>query len=174
MVLAELLKLSVVLIGIFLELGVVQVKLPLVPTVISADYNTGLWSTLAPMPTARRYHRCTTIGSKIFVIGGRDSNQKPLDSMEVYDYNTGLWSTLAPMSAHRYYHSCTASGSKIFVVGGQDSNTVLDSVEVYDYCTDLWSTMPPMSTARYDHSCTATESNIFVESKSVKWVKTRR
>ena len=127
------------------------------------DSSTGSWSTLPPMSTARGDHRCTAIGSKIFVIGGMDSNEQGLDSVEVYDSSTDLWSTMAPMSTARHSHSCTAIGSQIFVVGGCDSNSkALDSVEVYDSSTDLWSTLSPMSTARHSHSCTAIGSKIFV------------
>merc|ERR1712086_1234478 len=123
---------------------------------------------MPPMPTARCIHSCTAIGSQIFVVGGMDSNNKTLDSVEVYDYCTGSWSTMPPMSTARHSHSCTSTsctaiGSKIFVVGGYDRHgKTLDSVEVYDYCTGSWSTMAPMPTARHSHSCTAIDSQIFV------------
>ena len=112
------------------------------------DYCTDLWSTMAPMSTARQAHCCTAIGSKLFVVGGMDSNYQALDFVEVYDYCIGSWSTMAPMSNARVGHSCTLIGSKIFVVGGKDSNRkTLDSVEVYDYCTDSWIILTPISTA---------------------------
>ena len=39
------------------------------------DSTTDLWSTLAPMSTARSNLTCTAIGSKMFIVGGRDSSK---------------------------------------------------------------------------------------------------
>ena len=74
------------------------------------------------------------------VVGGRDSNSKMLDSVEVYDSSTDLWSTLSPIPTGRKCHSCTAIGSKILILWSMEklegsNHQEVDSVEVYDSVT---------------------------------------
>ena len=57
------------------------------------DYCTDLWSTLAPMSTARQAYCCNAIGSQTFVVGGEDSIHRAIDSVEMYDCCTDLWSS---------------------------------------------------------------------------------
>ena len=67
---------------------------------------------MAPMSTARYSHSCTAIGSRIFVVGGRDSNYQAVDSVEVYDCTTDLWSTCTtPAEEGSMSESCLSAGS---------------------------------------------------------------
>ena len=114
------------------------------------------WKELAPMPTARGAAVATTVGDKIYVIGGASVHpgqkivglsatvpHRALGTNEAYDPATNRWETRSPMPTARNHAAIGAVNGKIYVLGGRigavfvvASNT--DVVEEYDPATDSW------------------------------------
>ena len=66
------------------------------------DLESGVWSSLASMPTARYGHRLGILENKIWVIGGNDGSD--LNIVEIYDPLTDM--------DHRAKYECEPSPSK--------------------------------------------------------------
>ena len=85
------------------------------------------------MVEARRAHTCNTgefegqLG--IFVTGGLDSSNKPVNTVEFYLAAVDRWRSIASMANTRYYHSTTMVGGSIVVAGGGPS---YQSVELFN------------------------------------------
>ncbi|MDA2932434.1 hypothetical protein MYX19_04685 [Nitrospinae bacterium AH-259-F20] len=122
----------------------------------------GSWSTLEPMPTARRAPAAAVIDGKLYVVGGflgfpccpaPPGAGAPLGTLEKFDPDTDSWetsegveATLTPMPTPRSNLAAGVINGKLYVVGG--SGSILDTVEVYDPATDTWSTETSMPTPR--------------------------
>jgi hypothetical protein len=115
----------------------------------------------SPEPLCRR--RADAMVTKIFAVGGADSTDTALSSVECLDPLTGEWSVLAPMSTVRYAHGVAVVDGKIFAVGGKDgTNTRLSSVECFDPLTGVWSALAAMSTARSSHGVAVVDDKLYV------------
>ena len=91
------------------------------------------WWTLASMLEPRRAHTCHTGDFEgqhgIFVTGGLDSSNHPVNTVEFYVAATDSWRSIASMANPRYYHSTTMVGGSIVVAGGGPS---YQSVELFN------------------------------------------
>jgi N-acetylneuraminic acid mutarotase len=115
------------------------------------------WKALAPMPIKRGGAVATSVGDKIYVIGGATTQpwakenflspvtpQRGLGTVQAYDPATNTWKELTPMPTPRNHAAIGAVNGKIYVIGGRvgaafiglASDTSL--VEVYDPATDTW------------------------------------
>ena len=95
---------------------------------ISKELNS--WTTGTPMPTARFYIASSTVGDKVYVIGGYHSAV-----LEIYDPVTNSWSTGKPMPTARYSLTSSVIDGKIYAIGGSGTNAG-DKVELYDPVTN--------------------------------------
>jgi hypothetical protein len=95
------------------------------------------WSSISPMPTARRAAAAATVNGVIYVFGG-SGGVDLLATVEAFDTTTGMWSTRAPMPTPRRAAAATAVGSVICVFGGVGATGDLATTECYDPTTDKW------------------------------------
>jgi len=115
-----------------------------------------VWTTVAPMPTARAGAVAAAVDNTIFVIGGRTTAGGPcgsgpyLATVEKYDVDTNTWSTVAALPSPRADLAAVAHGGKIYVFGGCTAPaSVTSEVDVYNPETDTWTTgLTPMPTPR--------------------------
>ena len=130
---------------------------------IQADYNynlpsiaitpytppTTVWTTMAPMPTARSILAIGVVNNKIYAIGGYDGS-KVLDTNEEYDPVENTWTTKAPMPTPRDGFAIGVVNNKIYAIGGWDHRTYTNYAvnEEYDPATNRWTTKSPMPTPR--------------------------
>ena len=102
-------------------------------TSLLSESNSASWWTLASMLEPRRAHACKTGEFEgqhgIFVTGGIDSANHPVNTVEFYVAETDCWRKVASMANARYYHSTTMVGGRIVVAGGGPS---YQSVEVFN------------------------------------------
>jgi hypothetical protein len=88
----------------------------------------------------------------IYVFGGVDAGNTPLDSVERYDPTTGLWSTAASMPhGARWGMAACVAGDNIYVIGGQSAtSTALRTVELFNTKAGMWFTVsvPSLSVGR--------------------------
>jgi N-acetylneuraminic acid mutarotase len=108
-----------------------------------------VWSSKAPMPTARgALATATGKDGTVYAIGGYDGAD--LATTEGYDPVTNAWATLAPMPTARHGLAAARLGTKIYAVGGFNSFLPLGTLQVYNPATNRWSTKAPMPTPRGD------------------------
>merc|ERR1740130_1988209 len=83
-------------------------------------------------------------------MGGADSDDNMLNSVECFDPVSGAWEVVAPMGTARYVFGAAMVSSKVYVIGGVDSdNNTLNTVECFDTATGAWEVVAPMGTARH-------------------------
>jgi len=86
---------------------------------LSGSFSAGnLWSSMAPMPTARSDFGAAAANGKIYAIGGIDDNGGVLDTVDVYDPSSNSWSTAASMPTARSAFAAAAVNGKIYAMGG--------------------------------------------------------
>lgn len=98
-------------------------------TVEAYSIETGVWSTIPPMPTGRRDLGVAVIGSKLYAVGGCGGdgseldykNCEPLDVVEMYDPTTQMWSTLKSLPIPRHGFAMGIYGSQLIVAGGSSA-----------------------------------------------------
>jgi hypothetical protein len=97
-----------------------------------------------------------------FVMGGEDSTERTLRSMERYDALSGQWSVAASMgTARAFFGACVIEG-ELYVCGGQnDEDGMLRSVEKYSSTTNTWSDAAALPTARSRHAVVASGLNMY-------------
>ncbi|XP_035674545.1 kelch-like protein 24 [Branchiostoma floridae] len=94
-------------------------------------YHAGLdsWSKLAPMNTARDYHKLAVVQGKAYAIGGRTSDS-PLHLttvVEVYDRSLNKWTEGVPLPQPRYLHAAAVLDGSIYVIGGRGADDLATS-----------------------------------------------
>jgi len=108
------------------------------------------WRGLPPMPTNRWLLAATTIGGRLYAIGGQRDyvirenstsyfTDESYQIVEEYDPATYTWQTRANMTTGRWSFAAVTVGGKIYSLGGVNEFDWLSSVEVYDppsYDTD--------------------------------------
>lgn len=102
------------------------------------DPTINIWTTKAPMPTARTGFATATINNKIYCIGGYTGylGYQTVGTNEVYNPVTDTWETKTPMPIHSFKVTANAVDGKIFVIYSGIN-------EVYDPSTDSWSSKTP-------------------------------
>ena len=110
-----------------------------------------VWTTVAPMGTARQFLAAAT-GSddRIYVFGGIDENNVTLSSAEAYDPRLDRWDSIPSMQVARRGLAAASNTdhSKIYVAGGVNDLGFISFVEVFDVPSQTWSSVDPMPTAR--------------------------
>eukprot|EP00040_Diaphanoeca_grandis_P031424 m.188023 g.188023 ORF g.188023 m.188023 type:complete len:590 (+) comp32327_c1_seq3:136-1905(+) len=134
-------------------------KLYLFGTSISEvfDPTTNKWTAVSKLPTPRSYGATAVVpsgqGFKIVCLGGRQLNNRPTATVNVFDTVKKTWAVAPSMSSQRTYHAASSYGTKVVVMGGLDeSNNPSVLCEVLDIATNKWTTMTEMPHFRADMS----------------------
>lgn len=98
------------------------------------------WILKSAMPTPRSGICAVELDGKIYVIGGRDSNDRIVDVVERYDPESDSWETgLSALRRERENAAAAIYQNTIFVLGGRDAEgEVRKDVEFYDAAEDEW------------------------------------
>jgi len=126
-----------------------------------------LWTTKAPMPTARAGLGVAVVNGKIYAIGGLNNNSY-LSTNEEYDPVTDKWTTRTPMPTARSGFAIAAYQNKIYVIGGTTGESTSSKsgftgvTEVYIPATDTWTTKSSMPTPRADLSASVVNKKIYL------------
>lgn len=112
------------------------------------DTAAGAWTNLPGKPLPVADVQAAILGEKIFIPGGRLSNGKLTDVLEVYDPRKNKWEHKASLPvAMSGYASATFEGH-LFVFGGWDGSQALATVYGYDPVADVWQEYTAMPTPR--------------------------
>ncbi|EZG78491.1 serine/threonine-protein phosphatase, partial [Gregarina niphandrodes] len=85
------------------------------------------------LPEARFQHSAVFIGTKMFVVGGREQDVSKMLSTAMYDTETCEWKSLP--GVERFRHASWAAGTQIYTFGGFDHQTQThptDNLQVMD------------------------------------------
>jgi N-acetylneuraminic acid mutarotase len=113
-------------------------------------------------------HTSCTVDGKLYVIGGNDSNNTTLSTVDMFDPNTGEWVSKKAMPTDRGLPACASIEGKIYVmggargIGGNFDAGGLKTVEVYNTTNDTWTQLADMPTKRWGHSAVALNGKIYV------------
>ena len=104
-----------------------------IPVVEEYDPVTDTWESKADMPMARWGLSASTVGDRIFAIGGLDRTV-PFAAVEEYDLVADTWRKRDDMPTAKGLHSASVVNGKIYVIGGSESwaDMFLQTVEEYD------------------------------------------
>lgn len=113
---------------------------------------TNIWTTAAPMPTARSGHAVLSVGGTLYAIGGDFEG-----TMDAYDPATNTWTRRAPlMTPRRLFAAAVGHDGRIYVMGGyrmgtgSEANPVgMTSAEAYTPASNSWTSVGDMPTGRF-------------------------
>jgi hypothetical protein len=126
------------------------------------DPMTNIWSSAAPIPTARRGLMAVALDGKLWVVGGVvDALPTPTGVLQVYDPATNTWETKAPMPTPRYGAGIGVIAGRIHVAGGLTAIAFVATHEVYDPMTNAWTTDAPMPSPRSQLVAGVVNSTLF-------------
>lgn len=105
--------------------------------------------------------------NQLYVLGGRNREQGPLDLVEMFDTWHGHWVKCPNMSAKRA--GCTAADlpdGRVLVVGGYDERGIVEGTlatcEVFDPHTQSWdSAVAPLSRPRWGHGSATVGGQVY-------------
>jgi hypothetical protein len=137
-----------------------------VDTVEQFDIQTGTWSLLPSMLTARAGCSASVVsGNKIVVTGGYSNYAYCLSSAEVFDIATQTWSSLPSMRERRDASACCVVGNIVMVMGGgESSHRPSRTCEVLnmDKISEGWTSFPDLKSHRFGCAAAAMGNQIVV------------
>mmetsp|Transcript_42536 Transcript_42536/g.51665 ORF Transcript_42536/g.51665 Transcript_42536/m.51665 type:complete len:461 (+) Transcript_42536:207-1589(+) len=83
----------------------------------------GFWTDKPNMPSARSDFQSVTVGDKVYLIGGLDSNGVTLDSLVEYDTVLERYTSLPSMPKTRHRFGAALLNKEIYVIGGFESSS---------------------------------------------------
>ncbi|XP_058512333.1 ectoderm-neural cortex protein 1 [Ochotona princeps] len=107
----------------------------------------------ADIPSPRKEFSACAIGCKVYITGGRGSENGVSKDVWVYDTLHEEWSKAAPMLVARFGHGSAELKHRLYVVGGHTAATgclpaspsvSLKQVEHYDPTTNKWTMVAPL------------------------------
>jgi N-acetylneuraminic acid mutarotase len=138
-----------------------------ITTVESYDPETGIWESLASMPTARYGAVAELINGRIYVAGGT-VQEGDIDILEIYDPALDVWYNGTPMPTPRGQAAAGVVNGKLYVIGGytpiEESPwyEACSMLEIYDPATGSWTSGRPMPTPRAEAVCGVIDNKLYV------------
>ncbi|XP_035661781.1 kelch-like protein 24 [Branchiostoma floridae] len=81
------------------------------------------WSNLAPINTARIYHKLAVVQVKVYAVGGKGSfSLRGTAAGEVYDRTLNKWTVGVPLPEPRYQHAAAGFNGSMYMIGGFDAD----------------------------------------------------
>ncbi|OAY71428.1 Nitrile-specifier protein 5 [Ananas comosus] len=109
------------------------------------DHTWSVADVIGDVPPPRVGVTMTSIGSTIYVFGGRDFDHKELNEFYSFDTHTNEWTLLSSGDAgppHRSYHSMVADDRRVYVFGGCGNAGRLNDLWAYDTNDKQWIQYP--------------------------------
>ncbi|KAG8440677.1 hypothetical protein GDO86_006431 [Hymenochirus boettgeri] len=125
----------------------------------------------ADLPSPRKEFSACAIGCKVYITGGRGSENGVSKDVWVYDTVHEEWSKAAPMLIARFGHGSSELENCLYVVGGHTAVTgvfpaspsvSLKHVERYDPLTNKWTMMAPLRDGVSNAAVVSAKVKLFV------------
>ncbi len=110
-----------------------------------------------------RFHHCTCrLGAIIYVIGGEDSNNTKLSSVEMLDTSqlSPEWTQTQDYPPHVYGQACVVFGDEVWVSGGRTPSGLTKLV--YSWNSTTWQARPSMIQVRGGHGMVMKKAKLWV------------
>lgn len=95
--------------------------------------------------------------NQLYAIGGRNQQDGPLDTVEMFNTWHGQWEVCPSMQVRRAGCAAAELDGRLLVVGGYDEHGIvkglLASCEVFDPIEEKWGVAAPLQRARWGHGC---------------------
>jgi len=112
------------------------------------------WTRYADLPSGRSRHCVSSVGNKIYVLGGWvHEGEKTVDSILCYDINSNTWTEASASVCHAVWSgACLTYKHHVYMFGGRDKDIkTVNHVQVYDTATGQVSlSFNPMPAAHDD------------------------
>jgi N-acetylneuraminic acid mutarotase len=97
------------------------------------DISTNTWTSLRSDPTARAFACFGSVGSKLYVAGGTDTQGPALSITESYQPSKNKWKTLASIPQATISPASAVYKGRLYCFGGWDAwnGNVLSNVQIY-------------------------------------------
>ena len=110
-----------------------------------------------------KFHAAVTLQGCLYVIGGKDEENKRSSTVQRFNPDTNLWQVVAPLSSPRSSVCAVADGQHLYAIGGRgDPQNVLDIVERFDPKNGTWEKLPSTLSRRARAGGAAMKQKIFV------------
>ena len=96
------------------------------------------WEEVASLLEFRSNSAAAVFSGKIYVTGGLDFGQEPMNSCECYDFESDSWHLITPMSSGRGVHNMVASCHCLYVIGGVAAHAYDKSIDSFNMQTEDW------------------------------------
>lgn len=136
----------------------------------SIAFQLGSWSTAAPMPSAKKQFRNSTVtlDGNIYVIGGvLSANGAITDAVDIYDPESDSWSSAASLPLPLWRSAAAVVNEKIYLFGGYRSTAGFpfspsNQSFVYDPELNTWTEIASLSSTRGSQIAVAVSGQIHV------------
>ena len=124
---------------------------------------TNEWALAGRMLVPRHGFGCVTMGnSMVYLIGGIDTSNNVLASVDSYDAAASMWRPCPPLPSCRMFVACAVLRGKIYTVGGEhEAGKFVDTVERLDPTGGSWQTVASLNVARAGHACATVGGMIY-------------
>ena len=130
------------------------------PTVTTGTDDT--WVSRADMLTPRYGSGAALVNGRIYVIGGVDTDNNALATVEVYNPAKDRWSSRTNMLTPRGFFATVVVNGRIYVIGGYIGMwNVIPTVEEYIPAEDRWNKLADMPTPLGDCGGAAVGGKIY-------------
>ncbi|MFT7811157.1 kelch-like protein 31 [Arapaima gigas] len=128
-------------------------------SVVSYDPESDIWVERAELSTARGWHCATTLGGKVYVVGGSQlgpgGERVDVLSLEVFFPDTGEWSYGAALPVGVSTAGLASLGGHLYLLGGwnEAEKRYKAAVQRYDPGTDSWAASEDLPEPTVGVSC---------------------
>jgi len=121
------------------------------------------WETIASMSSERGGIAAATFLNKLYAIGGRNSSNNYLSSVEIFDPSTDAWISGPSLPNPVAYASAIIGNGILYLVGGVNSSgNDLDQILKLDADSGVWTALNQMPTAKHNFSSVWYKDRIWV------------
>ena len=121
------------------------------------------WQKLAAKPIPVYEVSAATVGGKIYVPGGRLSDNRVIDTLEIYDPRLDQWSQGAPLPEALCGYALAAYEGRLYLFGGWNGEKFVDKVYRYEPGSDAWFEKSPLPSPRgYAGAAVTAGGKVFV------------
>lgn len=110
-------------------------------------------------------HTLLKYNNVIYIVGGLNSSNNPVNTHKIYDYNTNTFTVKINYPQNIAYHSCTVWGNYIMYSGGVNTSNVLNpinNVYTYSVSSDGFTAKNNLPITLLAHNMTSTDNKIIV------------
>ena len=127
------------------------------------DPSHNLWLRVKAPETVRGVSAVVTLQGYLYIVGGRDKNDKNIRTVERYNPDTDEWKEVASLSCPRSGVCTVTDGNYLYAIGGyNDTYEKIDIVERFDPSSNNWDNLPSTHAKRAYACGTAIRGKVFV------------